>query len=159
MRQAVDAFGHEYVWRARTLTERTDDELNVEWLIVKVTGIFSTLAVTLTAIGVYALLSYAITMRRKELGIRLALGAEPRRVVSFVTAGALRITVIGLAIGLLGSWFAGHAIASMIPAVQPSDPIPLTTSPIVLSLVAAVACIGPAIKAVRIDPLVTLREL
>jgi predicted permease len=157
LRGAVDSLGHEFARRIQTLTERTDSDLNTEWLIVELAACFSALALILTAVGLYALLSYAVAARRRELGIRLALGAQPRRLLVAVTVRGLRITATGIVLGAGGIWITSRLLASTLPAVRPSDPLVLVVSPIVLFVVAGLACLGPARKAVRIDPIAVLR--
>jgi predicted permease len=157
VRHAIASFGHEYAWRWRTLEERTDEDFAHEWLVVKLAASFSALALILTGIGLYALLSHATLVRRKELGIRLALGASPHRLVVFIVAGGLRITATGIAIGAIGSWFASRLVAGNIVGVGSLDPVAWLASPLMLLLAATGACLVPAIRASRVDPSISLR--
>jgi putative ABC transport system permease protein len=120
-------------------------------------GLFGALALALTCIGVYGVLAYAVTQRTREIGVRLALGAPPASAFALVLRDGLRLTVIGLAVGL------GLAIAltgfmqGLLYEVEPLDPLVLATVTILLAAVAAAACAIPAARAMRVDPAVVLR--
>jgi hypothetical protein len=157
VRQAVASLGHEFAWRGRTLEQRTDDDLNTEWLVAEIAAAYSTVALVLTAIGVYALLAYLVTTRQKELGIRLALGAEPRRLVAFVVAADVKIALIGLGVGLGAVAIVNRWLASRLIGVGAFDYFSVVGSPLLLLAVALLACAAPAMRAARLDPIATLR--
>jgi ABC-type antimicrobial peptide transport system permease subunit len=102
--------------------------------------------------------SYLVSQRTKELGVRLALGAEPSRVAWLVVADGMRVAATGIAIGLVGAWFATQLTASLLYGVSPRDPLTLGAVVAVLLAVAAVANYLPARRAARVDPLVALRQ-
>ena len=95
--------------------------------------------------------------RRAEIGVRVALGAEPRAIIGLVTAGALRAVSIGIMIGLAGAWAAGQVIRQFAFEVSPSSPAVFGGTAAVLAIVAGVAAFVPARRATRIDPIVALR--
>jgi predicted permease len=120
-------------------------------------SVFAIIAVVLGAIGVYGVLADAISRRRRELGIRVALGAAPRTLVTDVLADGARLAAIGVGIGLLASLWTGRALRALLVDVGERDPIALGASAVVFALVALVASLGPAARAVRADPIEALR--
>ena len=125
---------------------------------VIVVGVFSGLALLLAAIGLYAVLSYSVSLRIREIGVRMALGAAPANVIKLVTGQGIKIVGVGLIVGVLAGVIAAHLIASVLYNVSATDPVALATSMLILSLAALLACLLPAYRATRIDPIVALRE-
>jgi putative ABC transport system permease protein len=120
-------------------------------------GAFALFAVFLAAIGIYGVLSYSVHQRVRELGIRMALGAEPRNVLWMILAHGLSLAAAGLALGLAGSLVLTRLLGSMLYRVRPSDPATFIAVTLALLAVALVACWIPARRAMRVDPLVALR--
>jgi putative ABC transport system permease protein len=112
----------------------------------------------LAAIGLYAVLSYSVSLRIREIGVRMALGAAPGNVIKLVTGQGIKIVGVGLIVGVLAGVIAAHLIASVLYNVSATDPVALATSMLILSLAALLACLLPAYRATRIDPIVALRE-
>jgi putative ABC transport system permease protein len=121
-------------------------------------GLFSGLALLLACVGLYGVLAYSVTSRTREIGVRMALGAQPVKVVQLVGREVLVIGVSGLAAGLIGARVAGRALAGLLYQVQPTDPATLVTVSLVLTLAICLAGLLPARRASRINPLVALRE-
>lgn len=117
---------------------------------------FGLTALTLAAIGTHGLLAYQVSQRRRELGIRLALGARRRQIVGAVLRQALRLAAIGIVAGLLGALALGRTVASLAPGVSPSDPVTLLGGAAVLAVVATASALLPALRASRVDPAITL---
>ena len=115
-------------------------------------GAFALLALTLCAIGLYGLLAYSIARRRREIGIRLALGARPAGVRRMVVAQGARLAVTGLAIGLIAAFAATRALRALVFDVSVRDPLVFTTAAAVLGAVALLASWIPALGATRVDP-------
>jgi predicted permease len=115
------------------------------------------LGLILAVVGVYSVVSYAAAQRTHEIGIRLALGAESRDVLKMVLSSSLVMIVFGIAIGLVISYVGARAIASFLVGVSPSDPITFAGVLVLLLGVALLACLIPAYRATRVDPLVALR--
>jgi len=119
--------------------------------------VFGALGLLLAAIGLYGVLSYIVSQRTQEMGIRIALGAGRREILALVMGQALRVTAWGVVLGVAGALAAGRAIASLLYGVTPHDPLVLSVAIAVLAAVAAVASYVPARRAMRIDPAQALR--
>ena len=127
-------------------------------LSLVVVGLFSCVALLLAAIGLYAVLSYSVSMRVREIGVRMALGAEATNIIKLVTYQGLRIICVGLIVGIGAGIVLGQIIGSVLYGVSASDPAALLTSALVLSTAALLACLLPAFRATRIDPITALRD-
>ena len=121
-------------------------------------SLFGGLGLLLSAIGLYGVLSYMVSQRTSELGIRVALGAARRDLLTMIVSQGLKVTAIGLAIGVVGSLVAGKALNSLLYGVSPHDPVVLTLVTVVLVLVATLASYFPALRATRVDPMAALRH-
>ncbi|HEY0510457.1 MAG TPA: ABC transporter permease, partial [Thermoanaerobaculia bacterium] len=145
------------VYAAHTMEEVVGRTLNSQKLTRLLLTTFAVLALLLAVVGIYGLMSIYVTSRKQELGIRLALGAQPSALLSGVLKEGLILTVVGIAIGLAGSLAVTQSITSLLYGVSPRDPVVFTSIPLLLVTVALVACYGPARRASRINPLVGLR--
>ena len=121
-------------------------------------GVFAALALVLATLGLYGLLAYAVTQRSREIGLRIALGATAREVVTMVAARGLVLAAAGLALGVAGGWAATRGMTSVLYGVQPTDPSTFAAVVMLLGTVAFVACLVPAARAARVDPMVVLRQ-
>jgi putative ABC transport system permease protein len=119
---------------------------------------FAALALLLASVGLYGVLSYAVTRRRREIGVRLALGASRSDVVRLVVGHGLALTGIGLALGLVAAWAVTRAVSSLLYGVQPTDLVTFTIVVGLLTAVAVAACGVPAMRAARLDPMNVLRQ-
>lgn len=126
-------------------------------VLIRVLGITGLFGLALAAVGVYGVLSFAVAQRTREVAIRVALGAEHRRVLADTLGGGLRSVALGLAIGLPLAVAIGHAARSQLFGVAPADPLTLGLVVAVVVTAAALACAVPARRALRIDPMHTLR--
>jgi Acidobacterial duplicated orphan permease len=142
----------------RLMQERVDDSLGARRLVMMVLSAFALLALLLALLGVYGVLSYIISRRTHELGIRLALGAVPRDVVRMVLGSGLALTGVGLAIGLAGFLLLARMLSSLLYGVSPRDPLTIAVGTGVLALGAVAAALVPALRASRVDPMDTLKE-
>jgi ABC-type antimicrobial peptide transport system permease subunit len=120
-------------------------------------GLFAGLALTLAAVGLYGVMAYVVELRRREIGIRMALGARGRDVLGMIFWFGARIVGPGVALGLAGAWVATRAIGSLLYGVSASDPAAFLLAPVVLAAAAFAAGCVPARRAVRVDPMTALR--
>jgi putative ABC transport system permease protein len=127
-------------------------------LLAQLLGAFAGLALLLAALGTYGVLSYLATERRREIGIRVALGSTRSSVLALVMKLGLQLTLVGIVIGLAGAFALNRLVASLLFGVQPTDPITLGAVIITIVLVATGACWLPAWRASRLDPTVVLRR-
>jgi predicted permease len=153
----VESLGHEYVLRTRTVAQAISAELVEERVIAMLSGFFAALAILLASIGLYGLMSYAVTRRTREIGIRVAVGAQPQSVLWLVLRETLTLALLGIAIGIPSALAATRLIASMLFALSPSDLPTIAGVSLLLLLVALVAGYLPARRASAIDPIVALR--
>jgi putative ABC transport system permease protein len=123
-----------------------------------VVSVFAGLALVLSAIGIYGVLSYIVHQRTSEIGLRMALGAETGSVLRLVLGEGLLLAGTGIGIGLAGAWLVGQAVASMLFGIGPMDPLSFVGISLLLTIVAIAACAVPAVRAMRIDPLLALRH-
>jgi putative ABC transport system permease protein len=146
------------VFNIRTIESQLSNELVTQRLSVVLVSLFSILALLLAAVGLYGVLAYSIAQRTREIGIRIALGAESGSILSLVVRQGLIIVGVGLAAGILGSLILTRLIQSLLYGVSGTDPIAVLTAISVLGLTAFLACVVPALRAIRIDPIIALRE-
>lgn len=117
---------------------------------------FALTALLLAGVGTYALLAYLVSQRDREIGIRLALGAQPRQVATLVMRDAALLAGPGIGFGLLGAYGAGRSVSALIHGVSPTDPATFAAGVGAIAFVAAIACLAPAWRAMRVPPAVTL---
>jgi putative ABC transport system permease protein len=122
-----------------------------------VLGIFAALALVLAMVGLYGVLSQAVSQRTHEIGIRMALGAEKGRVLAMVARQGMVLAVGGMAIGLLAALLLTRLLTAMLYGVRPADPSALVVAALLMSLAALLAAYVPARRATKVDPMVALR--
>ena len=121
-------------------------------------GIFALVALFLAAVGLYGVVAYGVNQRTQEIGLRMAIGAEPGDVLRMVVGGGMKLATIGVVIGIAGALALASLIASMLYGVTAFDPVSYAVTASVLLVVSALACWIPARRAMRVDPLVALRQ-
>lgn len=146
------------VGQVATVSELLQDSVATSRFILRLLGIFAGAALFLAALGIYGLLAYSVTRRQREIGLRMAMGAERGDVLRQVLHQGLRLTLAGLAVGLVAALALGKVMGSILYGVEPSDPATFATVVAVLSAVAVVASLLPALRATRVDPLVALHH-
>jgi len=122
-----------------------------------ISGIFAAIALLLAAFGIYAVISYAVAQRTRELGVRLALGATRGQVMALVLSQGTRLAVVGIAAGIAGALALTRLLAGLLYEVQPSDPMTFMAVSLALGIVAVVAAATPARRAAAVDPLIAMR--
>jgi macrolide transport system ATP-binding/permease protein len=141
----------------RSLREQVDESLHSDRLIAALCATFSILALVLTCVGLYGALAFNIARRTSEIGIRMALGANQRDIFRLVVGQGLRLTIVGLILGIVAALGTGSLLGSMLFAVKQTDPLTFLGVSIALLCAAALACYTPAHRAMRVDPMVALR--
>jgi ABC-type antimicrobial peptide transport system permease subunit len=145
------------VGRALTMDQVLARSLAIQRFMMVVVAVFAILALVLAAIGIYGVISFSVSQRTQEFGIRMALGADTYSVLRLVIREAARLALFGVAIGILGAVALHQAISSVLFGVRPTDPATIAASAICLLLVILLACCVPARRASRVDPIVALR--
>jgi putative ABC transport system permease protein len=139
------------------MTQFVSEELAAREVEVELLGVFAGLALLLAAIGLYGLLAYTVVQRMREIGVRIALGAQPRQVLRATMGEGLRLVLAGLAIGSAGAWALTGAMQKLLYGVKAGDPVTFAIAAALLVVVGLLACYVPARRAASIDPMVALR--
>lgn len=142
---------------AKTMTDHLALALWPSWMGAVLLGSFGMLALVLASMGVYGVMAYSVSQRTRELGIRMALGAQAHQVLGLVVRQGMTLAVIGLCIGLLAAVGSTRLVAALLYGVNPNDPIVFAGVTLLLALAAFAACYLPARRALKIDPVVALR--
>lgn len=121
-------------------------------------ALFAGMATLLAAVGIFGVMNYSLTLRTREIGLRMALGAQPRAVLMLMLKQGLRLSLIGTAIGLVGAFALTRLLSSLLFGVGAADPATFVLMPLLLIVVSVIACYLPAHRATRIDPLIALRS-
>jgi predicted permease len=141
----------------QTMNQRVSESLATDRTITKLSGVFGPLAMILVCIGLYGVMSYAVSGRTSEIGIRIALGAQRGSVLWLILRESLLLVLVGVAIGLPAIFGAGRWISSLLFGVKPADPTALALATALMFAAGILACYIPARRAMRVDPMVALR--
>jgi ABC-type antimicrobial peptide transport system permease subunit len=141
----------------KTLKEHMRFSLFPARIAATVLGVFALVALLLCAIGIYGITSYAVAQRTREIGIRMALGAQLGDVLKLVLSHGVKLTIMGGVIGLLGAYLVTRAITSVLYGVSATDPLTFILVSLLLVAVALLACYVPARRATKVNPLEALR--
>jgi predicted permease len=164
IRQAVrEVDGNLPLNNIKTQAEQAEETLRMERLFAKLLSLFGLLAQQLASIGLYGVMAYSVSQRTNEIGIRMALGANRRDVLMMVLRQGMALTIIGVLLGLAGSYVlikyleSKMNLTNMLYGVNPGDPMIYVVIAVLLTIVALVACFIPARRATNVDPMVALR--
>ncbi len=146
------------VFGAQTLTETVSASLSQRRFSLEIIALFALTALLLASIGIYGVISYLVTERTREIGIRLALGAQKRNILRVILQQGFQLAVAGAAIGIVCSVIVSHLMASLLYEVKPTDPVSFGGVAALFVGVALLACYLPARRAMKIDPMVALRH-
>jgi predicted permease len=145
------------VFDVKTLTEQADESLVQDRLIASFSTLFGLLALALASVGLYGVMAHAVSRRTNEIGVRMALGAQPRQILDMVMRETLRLVVLGVAIGVPIAMVASRLIRSELYGLSPNDPLTILITTLVMLGVASLAGYLPARRATKVDPIVALR--
>lgn len=146
------------IWAVRTMEEHVERWLGPRRFNLWLLGVFATLALVLASVGIYGVISYAVSQRTREIGVRVALGATQRDIVKLIVGHGLTLTLCGVAVGLIGAVFLTRWLATLLFEVSTTDPLTFAVIPALLTAVALLACWIPARRATKVDPLTALRQ-
>jgi putative ABC transport system permease protein len=145
------------VFGEATLNETVSASLAVRRFSMELIALFALTALLLASLGIYGVISYMVSERTHEIGVRLALGAEHVDVMRMVLSQGLRLALAGAGVGLAGALVVSHMMSSLLYGVGPTDPLTFGGVAAALTVVAIAACYIPARRAIRVDPIVALR--
>jgi putative ABC transport system permease protein len=159
VRNAVSALDSEQpITRVQTLDEMISDEYGAIRFPMILVWTFAALALLLSAVGIFGVMSYTVSRRTQEMAIRMALGADEREVLLLVLREGLEITLLGVAVGLVAALGLSRVMADYIYGVKATDPLTFAAAAAALVAVALLASYIPALRATRVDPVVALRH-
>ncbi len=145
------------VYNIRTMDDIRADSIAPERLNLTLLSIFGGIALVLAVVGIYGVMSYSVTQRTHEIGIRMAIGAQPRDVFKMVLGQGMTLALIGIALGLIGAYGLTRLMTTMLFGVGPTDPATFAVIAVLLTTVALVACYLPGRRATKVEPTVSLR--
>ena len=158
VRQQVKAVDPDQpIYGIRTMDEIRAESVAPQRLNLTLLSLFAGIALVLAIVGIYGVMSYAVTQRTHEIGIRMAIGAQPRDVFRMVVGQGMMLALIGVAFGLVGAFGLTRLMATMLFGVEPTDPATFGSIAVLLTAVALVACYIPGRRATKVDPVVSLR--
>ena len=154
--QAMDA--NLPVFNVKTLAEQKSRSLYTERMVATLLGAFGLLALLLAALGIYGVMAYSVSRRTREIGIRMALGAQVGNVLTMVLRQGMAMILVGVAFGLIGAFAATRVLTSFLYGVSATDLTTFAAIALLLTAVACLACYIPARRAAKVDPMVALRH-
>ena len=146
------------IFDLRTMDDYLAETMTARRYPMVLLAMFAGLALLLALVGIYGVISYSVGQKTHEIGIRMALGAARRDILTLILAQGLRLTLTGVAVGILVALGLTRLMSSLLFGVGATDPVAFTGVPVVLSVVALIACLVPAIRAVGVEPMVSLRN-
>ncbi len=158
VRQTVQSLNSELPVNFRTLQQIFSSSLDRPRFSLVIFAAFAAVALTLAVMGIYGVMAYTVAERRRELAIRISLGAENRDVFRLIIGGGLRLALAGVALGLAGAFALAHAISAMLYGVNPTDLMTFAAVALLLMFVALLACWIPARRATKVDPMIALKS-
>jgi putative ABC transport system permease protein len=140
------------------LTEVVNDSVAQRRFSMLLLSVFAFVALFLAGVGLYGVVAYSVSLRRQEIGLRMAIGAERGHVLRMVIGGGMKLAIVGVAIGIAAALLLARYVSTLLFDVTPFDPASYTITAVVLLAVCVLACYVPARRAMAVDPLVALRQ-
>jgi ABC-type antimicrobial peptide transport system permease subunit len=153
---AVDA--EQPVYDVKTMAQILEEDLRQSVILIAILGFFAGVALALAAVGIYGIVAHAVAQRTHEIGVRMALGAVVGDILFLVMRQGSTPVAVGLAVGIGAAVGVSQLLGSILYGVTPTDPVTYASVVAILAAVALVACIAPARRAAKVDPLVSLRS-
>jgi putative ABC transport system permease protein len=158
LRRAVQSIDPDQPLAAlQTMDDPISGQLSEVAASMKLLAAFATLALLLSALGIYGVIAYFINRRRHEMGIRIALGAGSRQVLNLILGQALKLALIGIGVGIFVAWGVTRSLSAALFDISPTDPLTFAGAAVVLSIIAVLSAYIPAIRATKLDPMIALR--
>jgi predicted permease len=154
----IESFGHEYSIAAGTLAERSDSTLVNERATATLSAFFASIALLVAGFGLFGLLTYSVTLRTREIGIRMAMGSQRANILRLILREAVQVTLIGIFIGLPCAIAVSRIFAHMLFALSFAEPVTLATASLTLLLTGTLAGLLPAVRAMKLEPVAALRH-
>jgi putative ABC transport system permease protein len=145
------------IYDVRSMDELLSSTLGSRRFTMFLLGVFAAVALLLACVGLFGVMAYLVSQRTHEIGVRLALGARPNDVFRLIIGRGMSLAAVGSALGLCGAWSIGRFLETLLYQVKPTDAITLVSAPVVLLLVALLACYVPARRAMKVDPMQALK--
>lgn len=145
------------VYDVKSMAQIMDDSVSQPRLYMALLAIFAAIALVLAGVGIYGVMNYSVNQRKHEIGIRMAIGAQPSQILNMIVAQGMLLAAIGVAIGIVAALFLSRIVEMLLFSVSGRDPMTFVVLPIVLVLVALVSSYFPARRATRVDPMIALR--
>jgi predicted permease len=158
VRREVQSLDRNLLLQSESVAGIIRESLWAQRLSAGLLGVFGALALVLAAVGIYGVVSYSVTRRVREIGVRMALGATPAGVQIMILTEGIRLVAMGVVAGLVMALIGSRAVEGMLFATSPRDAATFVLVPSILALVALLACWWPALRATRVDPAVALRD-
>jgi len=140
-------------YAVRTLSEVVDQSISLRWFNALVVSLFAGSSLLLAMVGIYGVIAWTVKQQTREIGVRIALGANQRAVLTMVLGKGLRLTAAGIVLGVLGSFVLTRFLRSLLFGVTQTDPYTFIAVPTLLIVAATLACLVPALRAIRVDPM------
>jgi len=145
------------IYSPRTMNEIRAESVGQERLNLTLLSLFAGIALVLAIVGIYGVMSYSVTQRTQEIGIRMAIGARPLDVFKMIMGNGMKLALIGVALGLVGAFILTRFMSTMLFGVAPTDAMTFGSISVLLILVALLACYLPGRRATKVEPTISLR--